>query len=277
MMAIFNKKDDDPLILIQKGDYKKAIKLLQTKLKASPRDLNLKLRLAEAYEGLGEKENAARVYLEEAQENIKERQKERAYALLKKAEKLLPDDEEIKNGLKSLDEKKDNDSFSFDVSMDAEIAPEEEAPEAGAPEEDKSAIVEVLQNLFDSPREGLDEIASACTLMKLDDGETFIREGESGDSLYLILDGTVEVFTEINGADKCIKVLSRGEIVGEASFLKKVPRTATLVSKGSVTVAELTGNDAREVLKHNPKLLESLEKILETRVADFIRQLREKK
>ena len=65
-MALFGKKEEDPQALMKKGDYKKAIKLLQDKLKAAPRDLNLLMRLAEAFEGTGDKENAARIYVEEA-------------------------------------------------------------------------------------------------------------------------------------------------------------------------------------------------------------------
>jgi hypothetical protein len=272
MMAIFGKKDEDPLLLMQKGDYKQAVKLLQAKIKATPRDLALKLKLAEAYEAMGEKEKAARVYMTEASENLNEGQKEKAFALMKKAEKLLPDDEEIKNSLKALDVKKENESFSFDISMDSSETAEEEVPP-----DDKSQVMEALQALLKGRKDGIEKIASICTTIRLENRETLIREGEKGDSMYLILDGTLDVVTNIGGGDKCIKSLSRGEIAGEASFLKGVPRTATLVSNGPVTVAELKGDDAREVLKSNPGLLESLEKILEQRVEDFIKQLREKK
>jgi hypothetical protein len=41
-------------------------------------------------------------------------------------------------------------------------------------------------------------------------------------------------------------------------------------------IAELKGDDARKALEDNPKLMKALEKILEERVEDFIRQMREK-
>ncbi len=270
-MALFGKKEEDPQALMKKGEYKKAIKLLQEKLKSAPRDLNLLMRLAEAFEGTGDKESAARIFVEEANENLKERQKEKAFALLKKAEKLLPDDEEIKNAIKAVDQKKEDDSFSFDISMDSEAA---EEPPRG--KDLKDIIQEALQNIFDPPKEGLGDLADQCSVIRLGDGETLISEGEEGDSLYIILEGEMDVLTGINGEETCIKTLSSGEIVGEASFLNKVPRTATLVARGDVMIAELKGDDARKALKDNPKLMKALEKILEKRVEDFIRQMREK-
>lgn len=270
-MALFGKKEEDPQALIKKGEYKKAIKLLQEKLKAAPRDLNILMRLAEAFEGMGDKESAARIFVEEANENLKERQREKAFALLKKAEKLLPDDEEIKNAIKAVDQKKEDDSFSFDISMDSEAA---EEPPRG--KDLRDIIQEALQNIFDPPKEELGDLADQCSVIRLGEGETLISEGEEGDSLYIILEGEMDVLTRIAGEDTCIKTLSGGEIVGEASFLNKVPRTATLVAKGDIMIAELKGDDARNALKGNPKLMNALEKILEKRVEDFIRQMREK-
>jgi len=268
-MALFGKKDEDPIALMQKGDYKKAIKILQAKLKSAPSDLSLKLRLAEAFEGTGDKESAARIYIDEANDNLKARQKEKAFALFKKAEKLMPGDPEIKKAIEAVDQKQENDSFSFDISMDGE-APQDSVAAGGT----RDVILELLQNLFDPPKEGLEEIADACSVITLEDGKILISEGDEGDSLYLIIDGELSVLTDVGGRSTCVSKLSKGEIVGEASFLNKVPRTATLVADGAVTVAELKGGDARKALKDNPKLMKSLEKILEKRVEDFIRKMK---
>lgn len=268
-MAFFSKKEEDHLGLIQKGDFKKAIKVIFTKLKSSPSDLNLKLKLAECYEGLKDTENAVTVYIDAAEECQKSGEKEKAFALLKKAQKIAPDNKDVKERLDALETKKEVESFSFDIEVDASSSKELTA--------EQSKIKDLLKPLFPVGENALSKICEGFELLSLKDGETLIKEGDSGDSLYLVVEGKLKVFLNDFGDGEAIQTLECGEIAGEVSFLKGVPRTATLVAFGETKVGELKGEKAKEVLTPYPELMKILEEILEKRVYTLISRMKDEK
>lgn len=57
--------------------------------------------------------------------------------------------------------------------------------------------------------------------------EVIIRQGAMDDDMYIILSGKVEV---INDKRENLAFLSRGDVIGEVSCLKNVPRTATVLA-----------------------------------------------
>ncbi|MCX7830402.1 MAG: cyclic nucleotide-binding domain-containing protein [Acidobacteria bacterium] len=266
-MAFFSKKEEDHLALIQKGDFKKAIKVIFNKLKTSPTDLNLKLKLAECYEGLKDYENAIRVYLDASEECQKSGEKEKAFALLKKAQKIMPESIEVSERLNALETKKDVESFSFDIEVDAATSKELT--------EEQKEIKELLKPIFPIGENALSKICEGFEIFSLKNGETLINEGDMGKSLYLVVDGKLKVYSKDFGDGEPIQILEKGEIVGEVSFLKGVPRTATLIAEGDTKVGELTEEKAKDVLTPYPELMKILEEILEKRVFTLISKIKD--
>jgi tetratricopeptide (TPR) repeat protein len=126
-MALFGKgKSDDPLVLMQQGQFKDAVKLLEAKLRRAPHDFSLKMRLAEALEGAGKKGEASELYLAEADAVLQEGDRSKGLALLKKAARLLPEDGALSERIRHLGgvpQQGGGDAFSFDV----DLGPDEEA------------------------------------------------------------------------------------------------------------------------------------------------------
>jgi hypothetical protein len=58
--------------------------------------------------------------------------------------------------------------------------------------------------------------------------QVIIREGQEGDTLYLVLEGQLEVFTERDDRRVRLALLNRGQIVGEMAVLQQAPRTASV-------------------------------------------------
>ncbi len=119
-------KSDDPLTLLQQGKYKEAIRLLEFRLQRTPNDFGMKMRLAEALEGAGRKDEAAEIYRAEAESSIQDGQRSQGAALLRKAVKLLPADENLVTRLAQVErggEAAKEDAFSFDIDMGDEAAP----------------------------------------------------------------------------------------------------------------------------------------------------------
>jgi hypothetical protein len=65
-------------------------------------------------------------------------------------------------------------------------------------------------------------------------GQTLARQGEPGNSLLLVLDGVLDV--QVDGAS--LGDLGPGAVVGERAVLERSPRTASLIARTAVRVAE---------------------------------------
>jgi uncharacterized protein (TIGR02266 family) len=68
------------------------------------------------------------------------------------------------------------------------------------------------------------------------DGDIIIEEGTSGDWVYVIHSGTVEISKTIEGKKYIIARLGPGEVFGELGFLGTVQRTATAQAIGETCV-----------------------------------------
>jgi hypothetical protein len=71
-------------------------------------------------------------------------------------------------------------------------------------------------------------------IRKLQEGEVLTEQGAPGDSLFLLLDGILDVTHD----GRSLGPLGPGAIVGERAVLEATPRTATLTALTRVTVAE---------------------------------------
>jgi len=68
------------------------------------------------------------------------------------------------------------------------------------------------------------------------DGEIIIEEGGSGDWVYVVLSGTVEISKRIGGKTFIVTMLGQGEVFGELGFLGGARRTATARAIGETSV-----------------------------------------
>jgi CRP/FNR family cyclic AMP-dependent transcriptional regulator len=62
---------------------------------------------------------------------------------------------------------------------------------------------------------------SDVTVLKYKKGEQIIKQGDYGISIYIILNGYVEVFKELEGTDIVLGTLGPGDTFGEMTFLNK--------------------------------------------------------
>ena len=75
--------------------------------------------------------------------------------------------------------------------------------------------------------EGLDRIAAIAGEEAHETGDYVFREGETGDKLYLILDGKVRISRNLAGmGEEALAVLGPGESFGEMSLIDDTPRSA---------------------------------------------------
>ena len=85
--------------------------------------------------------------------------------------------------------------------------------------------------------------------------ELLMREGETGSESYIIVDGKVQVYKNINGKRIEISVLKKGDIVGEMSIITSEPRTASVVAMRKTEVMVLNQDLFKEYLGKSPAWL----------------------
>lgn len=76
----------------------------------------------------------------------------------------------------------------------------------------------------------LEAIAALATETEFADGEALTLEGDEGDAFYLLLDGRVDVTR--GGVE--VRMMERGDFIGEISLIDGGPRTATATAIGPV-------------------------------------------
>jgi small-conductance mechanosensitive channel/CRP-like cAMP-binding protein len=95
-------------------------------------------------------------------------------------------------------------------------------------------------------------------------------ENEPGESFYLILSGSVEVFSQ--RADKYIATLHAGEFFGEISLLMGTPRTASIRTLEDTILFVVDRNDLQNLLVNHPNLADQIAQKLSER-QDSLRNL----
>jgi uncharacterized protein (TIGR02266 family) len=68
------------------------------------------------------------------------------------------------------------------------------------------------------------------------DGQIIFKEGSSGDWIYVIISGAVEISKKVQGQKHIIAILKENEVFGELGFVGLTKRTATARAIGQTTV-----------------------------------------
>src|SRR5690606_29716826 len=87
-------------------------------------------------------------------------------------------------------------------------------------------------------------------------GGVLFREGDSGDALYVIARGAVQVRKNLEGKDGVLGVLGGGDITGEMALVTGEARTATAAAATSVTLGLIRKNDFDKLMEQFPTLSE---------------------
>jgi len=86
-------------------------------------------------------------------------------------------------------------------------------------------------------------------------GDQVIKENDSGDSLFVVLSGRLEVKKGIDeGRNKKLKDLEAGEFFGEMSFFDRLARSADVVAAGECELMELSMEEVDKLAADNPAL-----------------------
>jgi len=122
---------------------------------------------------------------------------------------------------------------------------------------------------------GADELAllaDRATAVAVAAGQALFRQGDRGESLYLLAAGRVEVVaSEDGGPEHRLATLDPGAILGEVAVLIDAPRTATAVAVVDARLWEISRSSFRDAVAGNQRwavvLLLSIARVLAERLA----------
>jgi small-conductance mechanosensitive channel len=113
--------------------------------------------------------------------------------------------------------------------------------------------------------EKIDRLSRRMRLVLFGPGEVILRQGDPGDSLYVVRAGSVAVQIGVLGASKELATLSDGQFFGEMSLMTGESRAATVVAKTDVECYIVDKEAFQEILQEKPELAGIISEILSRR------------
>jgi len=86
------------------------------------------------------------------------------------------------------------------------------------------------------------------------DGEEIVRQGETGDCMYVIQTGQAEAIQGKEGKEVRLAVLGVGDVFGEMALFERMPRSATVRALGDVRVLTIDKKTFLRQVHEDPSL-----------------------
>ncbi len=114
-------------------------------------------------------------------------------------------------------------------------------------------------------REDLAPLARRARELHIGRGETFIRRGEQGQCLFVIVDGEAE----IKAPGREIARRGNGDVIGEMAIIWRRPRSADCTALTDLTALQIDHDDFWAMLAERPALAQGIIKVLAARLDEL--------
>lgn len=97
-------------------------------------------------------------------------------------------------------------------------------------------------------------------------GENIVTEGDIGDCMYIIQQGTAEVIRTENGESTVVDTMSAGELFGEMAIVENTVRSSTVRARSEVRAITIDRKTFMRRIQEDPSLAMSVLEVLCHRV-----------
>jgi len=235
---------EEALQALSRGEWKRALQSFQNHCAQKPEDFRSRIKVAELLERLGQKEEAAQMYRKVAEGYASDGFILQAISVNKMILRMDPSSKDVSERLahlysEKIREAKPARSFSH-IPLFSDLEKQE---------------LQLLLSHIQSKTYRKDSM--------------ICREGERGDSLFVINRGDVAVIKQTPGGKEIrVQNLKDGDFFGEFGFFVDQKRHATVKAMTDCELLAISRNGLREMIKVLPRLNEVLQNLFRERVLD---------
>jgi len=117
--------------------------------------------------------------------------------------------------------------------------------------------------------EQLDQLAAGVKAVTFAKRDVLVRERELGQSMFVLVEGKVDVSKHTPQGTKSVATLGPGDVVGEMSLFTGERRSATVTALGRVTALEIGKDALQPILAVAPRLADRFAALVEQRHAEL--------
>ncbi len=293
------KKDVNQLIA--RGQYPKAIKVIQEHLREDPKSVHLRKMLADVLERDGQKRRAIEVLEDLVQEFSAEGFVTKAIAVVKKVQRIDPEQTDAEVMLDTLIKIRGKNQ----PPAKTRAAPRRDAPASARRQEQglpnlgvrphatetaaknnqgmETSFIKLSELWFEEAVDGRDgfnwsplfndfsksELAAMIGGLRLlvkNPGSIIYTEGEPGDSLFVLSSGSARVYRrDQTGHNDQVAVLRDGEVFGTPSVLFDKPRNRTIIAMSECELLELERAKLTDIAKAHPRMVQLVRELHDKR------------
>lgn len=122
------------------------------------------------------------------------------------------------------------------------------------------------------PGEDLAQIAQITDEVQFEEGDEVFREGEPGDSLYLVIEGQIRIH---RGGNE-VATLGARQVFGEMALLDSDPRSASASAISVLTCLRISSDDFNEILVEKGEIAIGIIRVLSRRLRMAISEINER-
>jgi diguanylate cyclase (GGDEF)-like protein len=116
------------------------------------------------------------------------------------------------------------------------------------------SILKNISIFSDIPPEYLDKIASEMKLKEYGEGQLIFREGDPGDEMFVVINGSVSIFIiDKEGKEVVLSTISAGSFFGEMSIIEQAPRSANCRVMENSSFLVLRTDDFMRIMRSMPE------------------------
>jgi len=133
---------------------------------------------------------------------------------------------------------------------------------------DKEDRMDLLSNIAlfqDFSGELLQAITESFHLKELKPEKVLFNQGDDGDSLFVLVEGLLEVSSQVEGEKRHLSFLRPGSFLGEMALLTGEKRSADVTSSTESLVGELTKDSIMSLATENPEVLNKMTAVVAKR------------
>jgi len=101
------------------------------------------------------------------------------------------------------------------------------------------------------------------------DGEIIVRQGDPGDSMFVIQTGQVQALAERDGEETLLRVAQEGELLGEMAIFEQQPRSATLRALGETKILTIDKKNFMRRINEDPTIAFRIVETMSRRVREL--------